>query len=641
MRRQIKLLLVEDSDDDALLLLRELDRQGFETTHAKVQTAATMLSALTEGCWDLVISDYSMPRFTGLEALRVMQGLGRDLPFILVSGTVGEENAVAAMKAGAHDYLIKDDLARLGEAIRRELEAAHSRAQRHEGEVKLRASEERLRTYVTNAPTAIFIADSTGGFVDVNPAAMRLLGYTREELLSLGLSDVYTLDAQSEAVAAFNTLKKQRQYSGETVLRKKDGSHVHVLRDAVALSDDRFMAFCTDVTERKQLQEQLYQAQKMESVGRLAGGVAHDFNNLLTVILSSCSFLAEELRDGDPMLEDVEYIRDAGERAVRLTRQLLAFSRRQPLRPEALCINRLLENLHKMLRRLIGEDIELSTLPCTAPWLVKADPGQIEQVVMNLVVNARDAMPEGGQLTIETANVELGAGEDHADNHLAVQPGPYVMIAVSDTGVGMSAETRRRALEPFFTTKEKGRGTGLGLSTVYGIIKQSGGTIWIYSEPGRGTTFKIYLPRFNHSGAHLTNKPSATARSTNGSETVLVVEDEEQVRKLVARMLERRGYKVLQARDGTEAQALANAYEEPIHLLLTDVIMPGPSGRVTADSLLATRPQMKVLYMSGYTDNAIEHHKVLDPGTRFVEKPFTRNTLTRTVREVLNETPVP
>ena len=384
----------------------------------------------------------------------------------------------------------------------------------------------------------------------------------------------------------------------------------------------------------EKLEEQLRMAQKIEAIGSLAGGIAHDFNNLLAVILSYTGFALEDLHEGDPLRDDLQVVKKAGESAVALTRQLLAFSRKQVLQPEPLDLNQIMAGLDKMLRRILGEDIDLVQRFTPELGLTMADPGQIEQVIMNLVVNARDAMPEGGKLMIEFANVELD--EEYAASHVAVKPGPYVRCTVSDTGCGMEEQTRARIFEPFFTTKEKGRGTGLGLSTVYGIVKQSGGNIWIYSEPDKGTTFKIYLPRMLETTAAT---PSAMAVVTPavGTETVLVVEDEEDVRNVVRRILGLAGYTVLTAANGGEALLTCEQHQGEIHLVLTDVVMPKMGGRALVERLAQVRPKIKVLYMSGYTDNAIIHHGVLDPGTRFIGKPFSTVDLTRKVREVLDE----
>jgi PAS domain S-box-containing protein len=390
--------------------------------------------------------------------------------------------------------------------------------------------------------------------------------------------------------------------------------------------------------ERRQLEEQFHQAQKMEAVGRLAGGVAHDFNNLLTVIHLSTRLLERKLHPKDPLWPHVQRIQDAGRRAAGLTRQLLAFSRREIVEPKVLDLNQVLAELDKMLQRLIGEDIELTLRPAGDLRPVKVDPTQIEQVVVNLAVNARDAMPGGGKLTIETANVALDAA--YAATHLEVEPGKYVMLAVSDTGTGMSDEVKAHLFEPFFTTKERGKGTGLGLATVFGIVKQNGGHIGVYSEVGQGTTFKIYLPlagmpRVSESAAKPV-QPLLQSAAARGSETLLLVEDEDQVRELIGDILTAQGYQVLAANDGVEALQAAGEHEGPIHLLLTDVVMPRMSGRALADQLRSSHPEMRVLYTSGYTDNAIVHHGVLEEGVHFLSKPFELEALARKVRDVLD-----
>jgi CheY-like chemotaxis protein len=372
----------------------------------------------------------------------------------------------------------------------------------------------------------------------------------------------------------------------------------------------------------------------MEAIGRLAGGVAHDFNNLLTVIKGYSQLSLIELKEDVPLRENIIEIKNASEKAANLTKQLLAFSRRQILEIKVFDLNFLSRDMDKMLRRVIGEDIELVMILAEDLGMVKTDPGWIEQVIMNLAVNARDAMPNGGKLTIETANVKLD--EAYARAHVAVKPGRYVMLSVSDTGVGMTPEVREQIFDPFFTTKEKGKGTGLGLSTVYGIVKQSGGNVWVYSEPGRGTTFKIYLPRVDEPPEELGDKV-VVEEVPRGSETILVVEDEEEVRKVAVRILTRQGYTVLDVPDGDSALVICEERKEPIHLILTDVVMPGLSGRQLVDRCSKVRQDFKALYMSGYTDNAIVHHGVLGEGMNYIQKPFTVDGLARKVREVLDK----
>jgi signal transduction histidine kinase len=388
------------------------------------------------------------------------------------------------------------------------------------------------------------------------------------------------------------------------------------------------------ITEREQVEERLRQSQKMEAIGSLAGGVAHDFNNLLTVIIGYTGLALSEIPEGTSLAQDLQEVLRAGERARELTQQLLAFGRKQILEPKVVDMNPSIAAMEKMLKRLIGEGIELSILPSHRLGKIKVDPGQFEQVVMNLVANAKDAMPEGGKIAIETANVELDPA--YAAEHPEVIAGPYVMLAVSDTGEGMNATVRERIFEPFFTTKARGKGTGLGLATVFGIVRQSGGHIWVYSEPGRGSVFKAYFPRVDQSAEFLV-QPPPPARKLGGSETILLVEDDDQVRALSRLVLGKNGYNVLEAPNAGEATLIAEEYPAKIDLMLTDVVMPRMSGRKLAERVKPLRPDMKVLYMSGYTDDAVVHHGVLDSGIEFLQKPITPDALLAKVRDVLDE----
>ncbi|HEY2517855.1 MAG TPA: ATP-binding protein, partial [Polyangiaceae bacterium] len=382
----------------------------------------------------------------------------------------------------------------------------------------------------------------------------------------------------------------------------------------------------------RNLEDQLRQSQKMEAVGRLAGGVAHDFNNMLSVVLSYSDMMIADLKKGDPIRDDILEIRRAGQRAAELTRQLLMFSRQQVVEPRVLDLNGVLSSMGKMLERLVGEDVELTSVPAPSLGYVRVDPGSIEQVIMNLVVNARDAMPTGGRVTIETANAMID--EEYATSHLGAKPGAYVMISVSDTGTGMDKTTLARIFEPFFTTKEKGKGTGLGLSTVFGIVQQCDGSVWVYSEPGVGTTFKVYVPRVDAVVDEF--RVQQAPAKVRGTETVLLVEDEEQVRDVARGILRRHGYTVLEARNAGEALLLCERHPEPIHLLLSDVVMPQMSGPDLAQRLVRLRPDMKVLCMSGYTDDAAVRHGVVDANLAYLQKPLTVEMLTRKVREVLD-----
>lgn len=493
----------------------------------------------------------------------------------------------------------------------------------------------RTRLLFADNPEPMWVIDrATLQFLEVNGAAVEKYGYPREDFLSLRLLDLAVDDGRRLEELISKHPQKAADFC-DMRLRLKDGSvidaelHMHRIRYH---GKNAILVVPHDCTRRKQLEEQLRQAQKMEAVGMLAGGIAHDFNNLLTIINGYSQLLLATLPESDSNHSAVEQIMKAGERAAELTRQLLTFSRRQVLRPKVLDLNAVVTGMGSMLRRLIGEHIELHIVVGPDLGRVHADPGQIEQVVLNLAVNARDAMPEGGTLIVETANTELD--QTYTGAHVAVKPGPYVMLAVTDTGTGMDAETRSHLFEPFFTTKGQGKGTGLGLSTVYGIIKQSGGNLGVYSEPGQGTCVKVYLPRVDQPVALDSEKSPELAKQ--GSETILVVEDEEAVRRLISETLQRNGYRVLVAASGREALAITGSHPNAIQLVITDVVMPQMSGRELAGKLKAQRPDIQVLFISGYTDQAITRNGGLESGANFLQKPFTPATLMRKVREILD-----
>ncbi|HEY0256479.1 MAG TPA: response regulator [Candidatus Methylacidiphilales bacterium] len=511
----MQILIVEDSAVDAELLVRELRRSKFEFEWDRVETEAAFLPKLDSGI-DLILSDFDLPDFNGLRALELLKKRpDLDIPFILVSGTIGEEMAVSAMQQGASDYLLKDRVVRLGTSVQRALQGVHER------------------------------------------------------------------------------------------------------------------------TERKRLEAQFIEAQKMEVVGQLAGGVAHDFNNVLAVIMGYSDLIMQDLGPEHPLQKYVQEVRQAARRAAGLTQQLLIFSRKQTVQPVELDLNDVVLGMEKMLRQLINENVELTILCEANIGHIKADSGYIWQVLMNLVVNARDAMPNGGRLTIKTGGVHLD--DRYAQSHPEVVPGPYLLVTVSDTGIGMSEEVKERLFEAFFTTKSKGKGTGLGLVTCQTIVKQSGGHIDIVSEVGKGTSFNVYFPRISPSTEYSSDTILKSGPVRSGTETVLVVEDEPSLRHLAKGVLRGKGYQVLTAPNGQDALRVANEHKgSPISLVVTDVIMPRMGGKVMAEWLKISFPDLKVLFTSGYTDDAIAHHGVLEGGVEFLPKPYTPASLARKVREVLD-----
>ena len=690
------ILIVDDDEQNLYQLQVLLGGNGYQVVTAA--NGAEALSKARQNPPGLIVSDILMPVMDGFALCREWKKDERlrQIPFAFYTATYTDErDREFALSLGAEQFLVKPEepevlirtirqviqqvqrppappappaantparlpmqvpqeeeeagyLKQYNEALIRKLEAKMQQLEQTNRELeediaKRMRSEEalvKLRQAVDASGEVVFMTDREGTITLINPEFTRLYGYTEAEVVGKVTPRILkSATMQPEEYADFwRTILEKRVAKGEIINKTKDGKRVTVESSANPILDERgnitgFLAIQRDVTARKQLEEQLRQAQKMEAIGRLAGGVAHDFNNLLTIIAGYGQLVLEQLPEKDASRPQVTEVLKAAERATSLTRQLLAFGRRQVLAPRVLDLNDVIADTEKMLRRLLAEDIELVAIPGPDLGHVKADPGQIEQVILNLAVNARDAMPQGGRLTIETSNVVLD--EAYADQHVSVQPGPYVMLAVSDTGHGMDPETQAHLFEPFFTTKEKGKGTGLGLATVYGIVKQSGGYIWVYSEPGQGTTFKIYLPKVQET-VEATPAPPAERTSAGGTETILLVEDDSSVRSLVHAVLEPRGYKILEARNGDDALFLCEQHKGPIHLLLTDVVMPGMSGRELAERLSPLHREMKILFMSGYTDNAIVHHGVLDANVRFLQKPFSPPALANKVRAVLD-----
>ena len=758
----IHVLLLEDNPADAELSLRQLRRDGFQVEADIVRTPDEFKARIGSRTYDIILGDYRLPDWTGLDAVQWLRQAGIDLPFVLVSGTLGDDFAVECIKLGVTDYVIKDRLERLSVAVRRALSEDALRRERKRMEQALRESEKQYRLLFEINPHPMWVFDVKSlEILEVNEAAVLHYGYSRSDFLSMTIFDIRPPEDVSLVRQAVSARASGRQDAERWKHRKRDGTVIDVeitshdlsfhgrqavlaqarditerLRSEEKLrqSEERFskafrssplaitistraegryvdaneaflrmiglrweevvgftaadlniwafpedrrkilevlerdgrvsamgtvfnsrvsgersiqlsvepiqlngipciLAITNDVTEAKRLEEQFRQAQKMEAVGRLAGGVAHDFNNMLSVIIGF-SDLARDRDNQEHMIRDVIQIKKAAQRAAVLTRQLLAFSRQQVLLPRVLNLNDVVKEINPMVLRVIAEDISLKFVTAPSLGSVKADLGQIEQVLMNLVVNARDAMPQGGKIFIETANVELD--ETYSKTHQSVQPGPYVLLSVSDTGCGMDTKTMSRIFEPFYTTKPLGEGTGLGLSMVYGVIQQSGGHILVYSEPGQGTTFKIYLPRIEEV-AELQLRATPEMPLKKGAETVLLVEDEEALREVAIELLEGQGYRVLAAKDGPEAIAISKAHGETIHLLLTDIVLPDMSGPVLAARIRESRPELKVVYMSGYTGNLIGHYAVLAAGSAFIQKPFTKQSLLSEVRKVLDQ----
>lgn len=503
-------------------------------------------------------------------------------------------------------------------------------------------SEERFRLLVEGVKDyALFMIDKDGYVVSWNEGAERIKGYKADEIIGKHISYFFTEkeNTNGSPQRLINTATQNGTHEEECSLVRKDGMsfRANVTLTALKNSDGELCGFANvtrDVTEKRSLEEQLRQAQKMEAIGRLAGGIAHDFNNLLTAIIGNVQLAMMRSARNDLVRTYLQEIDHATEKAASLTRQLLTFSRKQVSQSVVVDLNTIVKDIQRILRRLIGEDIELIFLYTSEPASIKADPGQIEQIIMNLAVNARDAMPSGGKLIIEVNLVYLD--EEYARTHIDVRPGHYTMLIISDTGLGMEKETQRHIFEPFFSTKEADKGTGLGLATVYGIVKQSGGDIWVYSEVGRGTTFKIYFPSVSQSAEHLTLDESERNFIPSGNETILLVEDDEALRPLLGDILLEKGYKVLTASGAKEAMTISENFKDKIHLLVTDVVMPDLRGNILAEELLKDRPDMKIMFMSGYTDETILHHAGLNLSENYLQKPFAPWTLIRKVRDVLD-----
>jgi two-component system, cell cycle sensor histidine kinase and response regulator CckA len=630
-----KVLLVEDSPGDARLiieLLVEVAGRGFEIE--RVDRLKAALERMRQVETDVLLLDLGLPDSVGLDTFSRAHHQVPHKPIVIISGLDDERMALDAVRSGAQDYLVKGQID--GPLLVRVLRYA---IQRSRAELELAEREDRFRALVEHSADAMALLDRDGVVTYASSSTTRVLGRTPATLVGSNALELIHPDDVAAVRTRFQELLDRPGVLVEVEARylHEDGSwrycecsFANRLRDAAVRG---VVLNYRDVTERRRLEDQLRQSQKLEAVGRLAGGVAHDFNNVLTAIFGYADFLTGVLLPGSPGRQDLDEIRNAATRAAKLTRQLLAFSRQQVLDPTVLNMNEVVQGIEPMLGHLIGEDVALRAALAPELGSVRADAGQIEQVIVNLAVNARDAMPTGGLLTIETSNVDLD--EHYAGARLPVTAGRYVMLAVSDTGMGMGPEVRARIFEPFFTTKAKSQGTGLGLATVYGIVTQSGGYIWVYSEPGHGTTFKVFLPRVDAPPA-APERPAAPVETRGGTETILLAEDDELLGPLVRELLVKFGYTVLETRSAEEALSRASEYQGPIHLLLVDVVMPGDSGHELARKLAQTRPETRVLYTSGYTDEAVVRHGILERGINFLQKPFTPPALATRVREVLD-----
>jgi two-component system, cell cycle sensor histidine kinase and response regulator CckA len=650
MGTPLRVLIIEDSEDDTLLIMHELKRGGYDPKYERVETAGAMNDALNQQEWDLVISDHSMPHFNSFNALDVLKKRGLDLPFFLVSGTIDEERAVSAMKAGVHDYIMKGNLPRLVPAIQRELREAEMRRKRKEAEEALRSSEEKYRTILENIEDGYYEVDIAGNFTFFNDSMCRIYGYPREELMGMNNRQYTDQENAKKSFKAFNrvyrTGESTKEFDWEII--RKDGTK-RCIETSVCLMKDSSgnrigcRGIVLDITERKRAEEerekmqaQLIQAQKMESIGTLAGGVAHDFNNLLTTIQGYAQLALMSLKESDPFYENFKEIQQASVRAAKLTRQLLLFSRQQPMDLHPIVLNEIVDNLMKMLKRLIGEDITVQTDLDPNLWTNMADSGNMEQVIMNLVMNAKDAMSEGKNITIKTENVDID--KDYCEINIYARPGKFTCLSVEDTGVGMDKEIIQHIFEPFFTTKEVGKGTGIGLSVVYGIVKQHEGWINVYSEPGRGSVFKVYLPASSVESKDATKGEVISIQDCHGKgERILLVEDDDGIREFAKRVLVESGYVGFEAANAEEALNIFKRENGNFHLVFSDVVLPEKSGLQLVEQLLLRKPELKVLLTSGYTDQKSQWPVICEKGYRFIQKPYGLTDLLRVVREVIEK----
>jgi PAS domain S-box-containing protein len=648
-----KILIIDDDVGICETLDDILQEKGYSVVTAG--TGSEAIDRAGQTAFDVALIDISLPDMQ-MDLLASLKEIEPDLVVIMITADASMKNIVRALNEGASAYITKplnmdEVLAKVREALEKRrlvienkrllYEIQQALSERKKAEQALQAEKEKFRFLVEESPFGISLIGKDGDYKYVSPKFVDMFGYALEEVPTgrewfrkVYPDKKYRKQVISTWITAIEETKVGQAKTLIYTVICKDGSKKVIKFLPVKMAGGDYLVIYEDITEQKKLEAKLIQSQKMEAIGRLAGGVAHDFNNILTTIIGNTGLMLMHKYKEDHIRECLEEIKDAGMRAAALIRQLLAFSRKQTLRLEVLNLNEVAADINKMIKRLIGEDVKVRTFFESDLLQVKADRSKLEQIIMNLAVNAKEAMPHGGELTFETKNAYLD--ESYGSEHgVEPKPGHYVILTVSDTGIGMEKETKSHIFEPFFTSKETGLGTGLGLATVYGIIKQMSGYIWVYSELGQGTTFKIYLPAVKTAAAPAQKKITSLERFI-GSETVLLVEDDKSLRNLARKILKLYGYNVLETENGGDAIKVAEEYEKPIHLIITDVVMFGMNGRELAERIQSIRPEIRMIYMSGYTDNAISHHGVLEPGTNFIEKPFTPKSLMRKIREVLD-----
>jgi PAS domain S-box-containing protein len=637
------ILHLEDDPMDVELVRARLEENDLACRITRVQTRVEFEAALGEDRLDIILADYRLPAYDGLSALRFAQKQRPEVPFIFVSGTMGEDAAIEALTRGATDYVLKDKLSRLVPAVRRALQESRDRRERKRAEMALAQSEVKMRYILDSVDEGFIVVDREYRILSANKAFCNWVGLSEKQVIGSRCHELTHQQAQpcftlGEDCPVKSTFETGERHVAFHTHPDRTGTQNHLELKAYPMTDasgsiTSVIETINDVTEKRKLQEQLVQSQKMESVARLAGGVAHDFNNMLSIIIGHTELALEQTEPSQPLFADLTEIRKAGERSAALVKQLLAFARKQTVSPKVLDLNKTVAGLLKMLRPLIGENIDLDWRPGEDLLPVKIDPSQIDQLLANLCVNARDAIDGVGKITIETGMVAIDS--DFCAAHPDLVPGEYVSLSVSDDGSGMPRNILDNLFEPFFTTKEVGRGTGLGLSTVYGIIKQNNGSIQVDSEPGRGTTFKLYLPRHTVEPIEA-QRYDGKEMPPGGHETILLVEDEASILNMAQLILEKLGYRVLTAERPSEAIRLAQEHDREIRLLIVDVIMPEMNGRDLAKQVDTLCPELACLFMSGYSGDVISHHGMLDEEVHFIQKPFSLQDLATKVRRILD-----